>query len=417
MSSTLDAIKDKQSLYIKASPAVTYGAFAAIGVGVVVAAAGFGTGQGTRVWGAYLFNLFFFFALSFGAMALAAITDVIGATWNRPIRRIQEGFGSFLPVAAVLFLVFFAATALNLGHGKDVYSWIAKPESIAHFRGKNGWLKPGLFYARCAFLLLGFTYLAVWQLRLSTGRDQLWVDGKDAEAHEKGEEVRVKTRFWSAPILIFFGVGFTFFVFDVTMSLAPTWFSTLWGGWHFAVMMQTLMASLLITSFILKGNTFLGDYIKRQQLHDLGKLMHGFTVFFAYLTYAHVLTYWYGNMPEETSYFIARLERPWLYFVFAIPLLGFVFPLYSLIFKASKWTSYIAIPIAGTILFAQWCTYLLIVMPQTTPTIAPFPWVEVGLFVGMAGAFVSTFLVFAKRHPMLPIADPLLAQALDDGHH
>jgi hypothetical protein len=274
-------------------------------------------------------------------------------------------------------------------------------------------------YARVAVLLLVFTYLVVWQLRLSTGRDQLWVDGKDAEAHEKGEEVRVKTRFWSAPILIIFGIGFTFFVFDVTMSLAPLWFSTLWGGWHFAVMMQTLMASLLITMFIVKNTTFLGNYIKRQQFHDVGKLMHGFTAFFAYLTFAHVLTYWYGNMPEETLYFIKRIKGPWLFFVSIVPILAFVVPLYGLIFKASKWTSFVAIPLASLILFAQWCGYFVVVMPEVTDgsKLLPFPWVEVGLFVGMAGAFVSTFLLFAKRHPMLAVADPLLAQALEDGHH
>jgi hypothetical protein len=112
--------------------------------------------------------------------------------------------------------------------------------------------------------------------------------------------------------------------------------------------------------------------------------MHGFSIFFAYLTYAHILTYWYGNMPEETEYFLLRMKTPWLYIVLIAPLLSFLIPLYGLIPKASKWTKMITCPIAIGILVAQWFTYLLVVMPEVVKS-GPFgvPAIEIGMFLGV----------------------------------
>lgn len=419
MSISKDLFKDKESLFLTGSPTVRLLAKVGIGLGVAAAAFGFFTGQGPRVWGAFLFNLYFFFCLGFGAMAFAAMQDVIGANWGRPIRRVQEAFGAFVPVAAGLFVIFILAVMFNIGGAGQVYKWIANPHMLDAYWGKRTWLQPGFMYVRVFVILAAITYLVIWQLRLSTGRDKLWMEGRHEEAADKGEEVRVKTKYWSAPILIVFGVGFTFLCFDIIMSLSPTWYSTLWGGWQFAVMMQTLMASLLITMFSIQS-TKVGQYIKRQQFHDVGKIMHGFTVFFAYLTYAHILTYWYGNVPEETEFFIHRLHGPWLYFVFAIPLLGFVVPLYSLIPKWAKWTKPWTMTMAILILFAQWLTYQLIILPEVVKNEEYLkhylPFVEIGLFFGIAGLFVSTFLWFSKRHPMLPVADPLLEEAMHAGH-
>ena len=201
------------------------------------------------------------------------------------------------------------------------------------------------------------------------------------------------------------------------MSLAPTWLSTLFGGWLFAIMMQTLMATLLVTMWVLKG-TPIGSVIQRNHFHDVGKLMHGFTIFFAYLTYAHVLTYWYGNMPEETQYFIKRLEAPWIYIVLIAPLVSFVIPLYGMIPKASKWTKMIGGSIAIGILVAQWFTYLLVVMPEVVGKgEMSLPWVELGAFFGVFGLFLSSVFFFGRRNPMVSIGDPLLHDAMAEAGH
>ncbi|NRA63672.1 MAG: hypothetical protein HRU19_04270 [Pseudobacteriovorax sp.] len=412
-----DVYDQRKSFFIEAPSFLRLGALICVGVGIASMAAGFATGMGTRVWGAFLFNLFFFFCLGLGGMAFAAMQDVIGANWGRPIRRIQEAFGAFVPVGIALLTVYLVLVLARVGPAGDVYSWIRDPSVLNHFHGKDKYLVPFWFGVRVAVVLLAMLWVSLFQFKMSIKRDQLFLEGNNDEAAFKlAKEAQSKLKFWSAPILVVYGVGFTFLGMDLIMSLSPLWFSTLWGGWQFAVMMQTLMASLLITMFILKDSNP-GKYIQRQQFHDVGKLMHGFTIFFAYLTYAHVLTYWYGNMPEETEYFLERLHEPWIYLVLTIPIFGFVIPLYTLIFKAAKWTKAVAMPLSIIILGAQWLTYMLITMPVLVKA-EDFtsPGLEIGVFIGMLGLFVTCFCWFAKRFPMLPLTDPLLKDAIE-GHH
>ena len=411
-----DVYDQRKSFFIEVPSLFKIAAIVGVVIGLIAMGVGFASGMGVRVWGAFLFNLFFFFCLGLGGMAFAAMQDVIGAEWGRPIRRIQEAFGAFVPVGIALFTIFLIMTVAGIGPAADVYSWIKDPSILDHFHGKDVYLQPEWFAVRVMLVLLSMLWVAMFQFRMSLKRDQLFLNGQDAEAHSLAREAQVKLRFWSGPILVIYGVGFTFLGMDLIMSLSPLWFSTLWGGWQFAIMMQTLMATLLIVMFSVR-KTAIGPYIGRQQFHDVGKLMHGFTIFFAYLTYAHILTYWYGNVPEETEYFLERLHEPWFYLVLIIPAIGFVIPLYTLIFKAAKWTAKITIPIALLILVAQWLNYMLITMPVLVNAEEFTSWgLEIGMFFGMFGLFASSFFWFAKRYPMLPLTDPLFAASLHQDH-
>ncbi len=412
-----DLYEQRQSFYLNATPQTRGAVALLVLIGFVTVGIGMSQGLQTRVWGALLFNTFFFFALSLGGSAFAAMQDLLGAKWGRPIMRLHESFASFVPVAAGIFFVMLMAIKFNVAGAASLYSWIVNPESIHHFAGKKTWLVENFWLMRDILALILVVGLVTWQIGMKTARDRMFVAGNKAEAEKFGLQVRDKLRYWSAPVLVCYSICFTLLAFDFLMALAPTWFSTLWGGWLFAVMMQTLMATLMLTMWSLKG-TAIGQYIQRQQFHDVGKLMHGFTIFFAYLTYAHVLTYWYGNMPEETEYFIHRLHAPWKYIVFIAPFVSFVIPLYSFIPKASKWTKMIACPLAIGILVAQWFTYLLVVMPEVVKSENfGVPHVELGIFFGIFGLFLGSVFAFGRRNPMVAVADPLLHAALSEGHH
>ncbi len=371
----------------------------------------------TRAWGAFLFNVFFFYTIALGGIAFGAMQDIVGAVWGRPIKRLHEAFSVFLLPATLLLIGFLLMIKFKLLHADQVYSWVRDPGIVEHFEGKNKWLRLDFMVIRDIAAMLVILGLARWQLKLSVDRDLALVHGQRERAAQLGLAAKQKSRFWAGPILLVYGILFSLLCFDLTMSLDPLWFSTLWGGWTFAVMMHSLMALILIMMFALK-DTHLGHVFGRQQFHDIGKLMHGFTAFFAYLTYAHVLTYWYGNMPEETLFFIERLHAPWLYFVIALPFLIFVIPIFALVPKASKWTAPITVPLAGLIFVSQWLVAMIIAMPSTANAATwIFPWVEIGLFMGILSLFLGAFYRFGRKVPMLAIADPLLADALSGGHH
>lgn len=407
----------RQSFLLAPSSTVRGGLIFCVLVGVVTFVAGLAVADAaTRTWGSFLFNCFWFFSIALGGIAFAGMQDVISAKWGRPVMRLHESFASFLPVGAGLFALFFLCIALHLGKAHEVYEWIRDPHLIAEDVGKRDWLRPGFMIGRDLFALVLIMLLAGWQLKNKLGPDLVMMQGDQARAKQLGAASQARLRHWSAPVLVLYAVLFSLLAFDLTMSLAPKWYSTLWGGWSFAVMMQSLMAALLLFMYAVK-QTPAGQLIKRQQFHDVGKLLHGFTIFFAYLSYSHILTYWYGNVPEETAFFLKRMQAPWqplLYVVFAFV---FIVPLFSLLPKVSKWTAGLTIPICFSILFAQWLMALLVVIPQTVAKESwSLPWVEVGMFLGFLGLFLSSVIWFGRRFPMVSLADPLLAEALADQH-
>lgn len=415
--STNELYEQRNSFYFNLGTTARGGIVFCILMGLITFMIGLFSGDPVRAWGSFLFNLFFFFCISLGGIAFSAMQDVIGAKWGRPIMRLHEAFASFLPVSLVAFTIFFICIFFKIGSAEQVYRWIADPSMLDHFWGKNIWLRPESMLIRNFFALVVTVLIAMWQMKLKLTRDMMFIRGDQAGAKQIGEKAQARLRYWSGPILVVYALTFSLLAFDLTMSLSPLWFSTLWGGWYFSIMMQTLLATLLLAMYILRGSS-LERYIGRQQFHDVGKLMHGFTIFFAYLTYAHVLTYWYGNVPEETEYFIHRLHGPWFWIIVAVPILAFVFPLFALLPKASKWTAALAIPISAVILFAQWLTDLVVVMPEVTDGAKwHFPWMEVGCFLGFLGLFIASIFWFGKRFPMISVADPLLHEALEEGHH
>lgn len=413
--STHDLYEQRKSFFLAPSQVLRGGIFLSLILGVVMLGLGFHTAP-VRAWGSFLFNLFFFFSIALGGVVFACMQDVIGATWGRPIKRIHESFGSFLPLAAVLFIIFLVCIYFNVGDAREVYKWIADPELVAEMPGKRQWLQLGPMIGRNIFAVLLIVGLSCWQLGLGLRRDRSLMEGKRQEADMLGAVAKAKLQYWSGPMLVVYAVAFSLVAFDLMMTLSPKWFSTLFAAWMFAIMMQTLLATLLITMFALK-KTSLGSVMKQQQFHDVGKMLHGFTIFFAYLTYAHILTYWYGNMPEETEYYIHRLHGPWLCLIIIAPLLNFVLPLFVLIPKPSKWTAAIAVPLCYIILIAQWMVDLIVVIPEVTSAEDfHFPWIELGGLFSMTALFAICVVAFAKRNPMLAVADPLLPLALSEHH-
>lgn len=405
----------KKHFHIEISSTVRGGLYLLVLLGVASLISGFIQGEEKRAWGSLLFNLMFFFSISLGGIAFGHMQDIIGASWGRPIKRLHESFGSFVPIAIGVILTFLFCIKFKILNAHQVYSWIHEPSSISFFQGKNVWLKADFMLIRDVFALLILLYLTSWHKKKTHAADKEVADGNFDKAAEVGEQSRLKLRYWSAPILVTYSILYSLIVFDLLMSLAPTWFSTLWAGWCFSVMMQTLFATTLIFMFALKSH-HLGQYIKQQQFHDIGKLMFGFTGFYAYLTYSHVLTYWYTNIPEETSFFLDRLKEPWLPFIIAALFISFLIPFIIMVPKASKWTSFVAIPACCIILVAQWLNFMLIVIPEVTKfdgSSGFFPWLEAGVMLGFLGLFLLSFFRFAKSYPLLSIGDPILPEAYE----
>ena len=118
-------------------------------------------------------------------------------------------------------------------------------------------------------------------------------------------------------------------------------------------------------------------------------------------------------MPEETSYLLTRMQKPWVYLVIASPFFNFLIPLFALIPRASKWNPWVFLPLSVMILLSQWMNYLLVVIPEVaSPSNWSLPWLEIGILLGFLGLFLISFFRFAGSVPMINIADPLFQNSM-----
>ena len=143
-----DLYQQRESLYIRGSKISRGGIFFCILMGLLCFFAGLQFVEQTRVWGAVIFNLMFFFALAMGGSALSAMQDIVSAVWGRPIMRLHEAFTAFLPVASAILIAFFICIKFDIAGAGDVYRWMNETEALSHFFGKRTWLQEDFFLIR-----------------------------------------------------------------------------------------------------------------------------------------------------------------------------------------------------------------------------------------------------------------------------
>jgi hypothetical protein len=92
------------------------------------------------------------------------------------------------------------------------------------------------------------------------------------------------------------------------MSLEPKWYSSMFGI-AFTVG-AGLSAFAFVTFFPRAALDDAGDARHPQAGHfrDLGNLMLAFTMLWAYTNFSQFLLIWYGNIKEETPYYLKRMH-------------------------------------------------------------------------------------------------------------
>jgi hypothetical protein len=378
-------------------------------------------------WRAFHVNTLYFGGIAQGGILLACIFTIVGARWPGPVRRIAESLGAFVPVTFVLSVLGYL--------GRDhVYPWIGGPPP-----GKEAWLNVGRMYATDWGVFLLLTVLSVMFLRASLrpglkaaeaeatgfakGMIASWTAGWRGDEAERAASAK-RTGVLAPIIGLAYAFGFSIIGFDQVMSLTPTWFSNLfgaffsWGGFLSAVSVTTLLSVLHRNYAGLEGE------ITTSRLHDLGKMIFAFSIFWMYLFFSQYLVIWYGNLPEETQFFGARLGteflmdtwywegwwdrvwgEPWVKVTLFAWICIWVIPFWCLLGQRPKKTAWFLATVATVSAFGFWIERNVLIWPSLAPqdTWAFLGVVQVGTALGFLGLFSLTFLVFTRRFPSLAV--------------
>ena len=350
-------------------------------------------------WPAFLTSFFYFVSLSLGGLFFVAIQHAVNAGWSVTVRRIAEGMTAFLPIALILALI------LAFFGGHSLFEWLHE-DVVADdpiLQRKSPYLNLPFFVIRTIVFFGGWILLAKVIVGHSLKQDQ---DGDESRSH--------KNRRWSIGFLLFFALSYSLFSVDYLMSLHPHWFSTIFGVYCFAGLFQSSLAFLIILIVYSMKKGLLDGLVNQNHIHDLGKLLFAFTVFFAYIGFSQFMLIWYANLPEETIFFIHRAHGGWMAISYSLLLFKFIVPFLALLPRAAKrnvdWLQVIAI----LILVMQYVDIYWLVYPNFNEGHVVFGFTEVAVFLGVAGLFLWVCFKFLNRHSIVPLQDPYTQEAL---HH
>jgi hypothetical protein len=158
----------------------------------------------------------------------------------------------------------------------------------------------------------------------------------------------------------------------------------------------------------------LEELIGRQQFHDLGKLVFGLSVFWAYLMFSQFLVQWYGNLPEETAFPFYRMWGDWRPIAVMVGLMVFLIPFWGLIWVKSKITPFTFTLFALVSWVGMWLERFILVQPSLTEHGPAFGVPELGITAGFLGLFLLAYGLFARSFPMV---SPRLAEQAAKVHH
>lgn len=392
-------------------------------VGVVGFAQELANGDARRAWMALHVNFTYWFCVAAASSGFAAVFQICNAQWSRPIRRVFESALPFLCFTP-LILVF-----LYFGHGR-LFVWAHMP-----IPGKGVWLTSNFVYARDVLALVVLIYLIRRVITLSVRRDILairggltglseeqvarWKDKKfdkyavGATSDTKAEIQKTTSLMgrFSPAVVIFYAIVMTLIAFDQIMSVDPHWYSTMFGGFYFmsAVYLAMAFAAIAIGFLRLAHPLFL-QKIERRTLWDLGKLLFGFGIFWAYLFWSHYLPIWYGNLPEETAWIIVRLrEQPWHSIAWFVLGSSFIIPFLIGLNRDIKQTPMLLFATALIPAIGLWVQMYLLFAPTLYPDFVPIDITDILVALGFLGAYVLCAASYLERVPLMPFGD-LLAE-------
>jgi hypothetical protein len=416
-----------------------------------------------RFFFAYLVAFCFFLSLALGNLIMLLLQHVTRSAWSVGVRRTMEHVAALMPVLGILAIPLIVTVAIQRG---TVYRWAlpydqstpAAREAAAHGETeeeagptgaattsleseqiknqnpqvtpetaggqpkllldsvtlqKRAWMNPVFWIIRVVVYFITWSIIALWYRRQSLLQD------------ETGDpELSRRMTFWAGLCLVIMGLTLTGAAGDFIMSLDPHWYSTMFGVYFFAGSFVAGWALLILITRMIQSAGYLSRTVTREQYHDLGKWLFGFTFFWGYIAFGQYMLLWYANIPEEIEWFnrhgattVSRNITGWSYLILALLFGQLLIPFAGLLSRHVKRAIGVLVFWAAWVLTFHFMDVYWMVMPEYHVAGGPH-WTAVSLIIdlaallGMGGLLTVVLLRLMAPHPLRPAADPRFPEAI-----
>lgn len=346
-----------------------------------------------RFWANVLLNQVLFTGIALGSLFFLALQYTVNVGWSVGLKRIPEAVSGFLPLGGILMLFF-----LFFGGIYSLYHWSHETQDPI-LLGKSAYLN------ETSFVLRSLLYFVLWSFFWFILRRYSIREDHDPETNHY-----TRSRKYSIIFLIVFALTVTTSSFDWIMSIDAHWFSTMFGVYHFSGIFFHSIAVLTLIAFWLKRRNLL-PHINENHFHDLGKMVFAFSTFWVYIWFFQFMLIWYANIPEETQYYLLRLEFPWNILFYSNVGINWLVPFLVLMSRSAKRNPRVLQIVCWILVGGYWLELYGMIFPSSVKELQ-FGFLELGTFLAYLGLFLISVSFFLTRASLVAKHHPLLEESL-----
>lgn len=371
-------------------------------LGLVATAAGFFMVDRVQFFQSYLIAYIFWIGLTLGSLGLLMLQFLSGGAWGLVGRRVFEAGTRTLPLMVVLFI----PLAINL---PTLYKW-ARPEAAedAIIHSKAAYLNPEFFYIRAAI------YFVIW-FGLTALLNK-WSKEQDETAPQPPGPADRRFRLLSGPGMVIHIIAVTFMSVDWVMSLDPHFYSTIFGVLTLGGQGVSTLAFTILVLQGLSNSRPVSEVADAERFHDLGKLLLGFVMLWAYFNVSQLLIIWSANLPEEIPWYIERLQGHWAPWAVVVLVGHFVLPFMLLLSRDLKRHGRVLSRVALLVLVMRIVDLVWTIGPIFRHEYT-FHWLDFATVLAFAGPWMFLFYRNLGSRALVPANDPYFKDAVANGGH
>ncbi|MDZ4795145.1 MAG: quinol:cytochrome C oxidoreductase [Bacteroidota bacterium] len=362
-----------------------------------------------RFWGSLLQNSVYFLLVVNAAMFFICATTLAWGGWQMAFRRVPEAISAVVPVLGTICAVILLI--ICFGNNHELYHWTdtehVKGDAILNF--KKGFLNKNFFAVSTVLTVVAWSLLG-WKMRKLSRS----LDDKPLATVEERRKYVLNNTVWAALFIVVFALTVMSSIpWLWLMSIDAHWYSTMYSWYTFASTFVAGMALICLFVVYLKNTGYL-EYTNEEHLHDIGKFMFAFSVFWTYLWFSQFMLIWYANIPEETTYFKPRAQGVYSGIFWLMFIINFLAPLLILMRRGAKRNYSTITFMALLIIFGHWLDFYQMVFPspmtdpKTGETQVPMILYDFGVALGFVGVIMfvtgralSKAPLLAKNHPFV----------------
>ena len=284
----------------------------------------------SRFWSNILLNTYYFAGIAITGLFFLAAHQLGYGGWHVLFKRVP------LAMSRYLFVIFGLVVLITVGllfDWHNLYGHWAHPHEVAYAdtgmaEADRIVVSKSPFLNKTMFTVIVPGFFLMWALFSTAFTKRMTFINSFKDYNQ--------TKYLSALFILVFAVSMSVLSWMFIMSLDPHWYSTLFGWYNFASYTVAGFAFMILILLYLKSK---GSYphLDENHLHDLGKYLFGFSVFYTYLWFSQFLLIWYANIPEATVWYTKRMAEPLFKFLFFFTfLINFPLPLLVLMRRDSK---------------------------------------------------------------------------------